>query len=82
MGLVYSDKMKEWCQATLQGYALDGIPVPLNIDNFCHRVLYGNGGKVVKTFVNTRHNKKANIRRKSNRRKIRHIRRSNRRTRK
>lgn len=33
MGLVYSDKMKEWCIKTLQGYQLDGIPVPRFIDN-------------------------------------------------
>jgi hypothetical protein len=70
MGLVYSDTLKEWCEATLQGYQLDGIPVPRPIDDYCHRVLHGNAGNR-KTLI--RHRKNTN--RKINRR----IRRSSRR---
>ena len=59
MGLVYSDKMKEWCIKTLQGYQLDGIPVPRFIDNHCHRVLYGNAGNTYRKTL-TRHRKNTN----------------------
>jgi len=70
MGLVYSDTLKEWCEATLQFYQIDGIPVPRIIDNYCHRVLHGNAGNRKSL---TQHRKNTN--RKINRR----IRRSSRR---
>ena len=72
MGLVYSDTLKEWCEATLQFYQIDGIPVPRIIDNYCHRVLHGNAGNR-KTL--THHRKNTN--RKINRRPIRSSRRPN-----
>jgi hypothetical protein len=72
MGLVYSDTLKEWCEATLQGYQLDGIPVPRLIDNYCRRVLHGNAGNTYRKTL-TRHRKNTN--RKINRRLRRSIRR-------
>jgi hypothetical protein len=72
MGLVYSDTLKEWCEATLQFYQIDGIPVPRIIDNYCRRVLHGNAGNTNRKTL-TRHRKNTN--RKINRR----IRRSSRR---
>ena len=70
MGLVYSDTLKEWCEATLQFYQIDGIPVPRIIDNYCHRVLHGNAGNR-KSLTQHRKN--------TNRKIYRRIRRSSRR---
>jgi hypothetical protein len=72
MGLVYSDTLKEWCEATLQFYQIDGIPVPRIIDNYCHRVLHGNAGN---TYIKSLTQHRKNTNRKINRR----IRRSSRR---
>ena len=74
MGLVYSDTLKEWCEATLQFYQIDGIPVPRIIDNYCHRVLHGNAGNRYRKSL-THHRKNTN--RKINSRPIRSSRRPN-----
>jgi hypothetical protein len=67
--------LKEWCEATLQFYQIDGIPVPQIIDNYCHRVLHGNAGNIKSL---THHRKNTN-RKNTNRKIYRHIRRSSRR---
>jgi hypothetical protein len=80
MGLVYSDTLKEWCEATLQFYQIDGIPVPRIIDNYCHRVLYGNAGNRKSLTHHRKNTNRKNTNRKNTNRKInRRIRRSSRR---